>query len=109
MHTLAATSCSPLLLLLLPSMVKLLITHTCNRPCSPTLGGRPLTAGRLKAQSGAGTAASPYVLFVPVASANEWTVQAVTGSNANGASDADDSDTVVATGGLIWPWFAAEY
>lgn len=71
-----------------------LFCHPCR---SPSLGGRPITAGRLRAQ-GSGTATSPYVLVVPVATANEWTVQAVSGSNTNGASEAADSVTVVATG-----------
>ncbi|PRW20918.1 fibronectin type III domain-containing [Chlorella sorokiniana] len=66
---------------------------------NPTLGTglKPLTR-RVKSTGGTGTAGNPYTLVVPVATANEWTVQAVTGSNVNGVSDASDSDTVVATG-----------
>lgn len=67
--------------------------------CSPTLGAglKPLTR-RVKPQSGTGTAANPYVVVVPVTLRSEWTVQALTGSNVNGASDADDWLTAVATG-----------
>lgn len=73
----------------------------CSLPCSPTLGTtlKPLTR-RIKAASGTGTTANPYVLVVPVTQRSEWTVQAVTGSNVNGASDADDWATPVPTGGL---------
>ncbi|PRW20837.1 Ig-like domain repeat [Chlorella sorokiniana] len=66
---------------------------------NPTLGTglKPLTR-RVKSTGGTGTAGNPYTLVVPVTQRSEWTVQAVTGSNVNGASDADDWPTPVATG-----------
>ncbi|PRW20946.1 fibronectin type III domain-containing [Chlorella sorokiniana] len=65
----------------------------------PTLGTclRALTR-RVRAQSGNGANATPYVVVVPVTAPNEYTVQAATGSNVNGASDADDYPTPVAAG-----------
>ncbi len=60
---------------------------------------RPVTR-RVRASSGNGANATPYTVPVPVGTPNEWTVQAVTGSNVNGASDADDWSTPVAAG--VW-------
>lgn len=70
-----------------------------HRARSPTLGGKPYTR-RVKATSGSGTSAAPYALLVPVVRGNEWTVQAVTGSYLNGASDADSWDTSMVAGAV---------
>ena len=66
----------------------------------PALGGKPYTR-RVKPTCGSGTVAAPYTLFVPVLRGNEWTVQAVTGSNLNGASDADSWDGTLVAGGAM--------
>lgn len=71
-------------------------------PCRPTLGAnlRAVTR-RVRAAGGVGTTANPYSVAVPVTAPNEWTVQAATGSNVNGASDADDWTTPVAAGAWL--------
>lgn len=73
--------------------------NTTRLYCRPTLGAnlRAVTR-RVRAKSGNGSAATPYSVAVPVTAPNEWTVQAATGSNVNGASDADDWTNPVAAG-----------
>lgn len=91
------------------SLLRVLLSMFYNQPRgpappppSPTLRAnlKPITR-RVRAQSGTGTAGRPYILVVPIAPRSEWTVQAVTGSNVNGASDADDWATPVPTGGCL--------